>query len=101
MFALENLGIAYLGYYARHLPASIEIEQATRDYVASSGGLLIAMGLVFALLNFILAAVEAKPWVWVAGLTNIAGSIICCPPGALLLFVWLKPEVKAFYGITH
>ncbi|HOH39117.1 MAG TPA: hypothetical protein PK807_02365 [Verrucomicrobiota bacterium] len=64
-------------------------------------GVLLLMGLVFALAFALALVLPRKPWSWIYGLVLIClGMTSCCllPAVIPLLIYWLKPEVKNWFN---
>lgn len=64
-------------------------------------GVLLLMGLVFALAFALALVLPRKPWSWIYGLVLIClGMTSCCllPVVIPLLIYWLKPEVKNWFN---
>ena len=100
VLALEQLALAIFGWWLTRYappPDMADMQQS----LATSGRLLMLLGTVFIWPNLALAVAPRKPWVWVAGLTNLAAAVVCCPPGVLLLFVWMRPAIKAHFGMVE
>ena len=65
------------------------------------GAVILILGLVFFIPYAIAPFLPRQSWVWVFGLVLICIGLssLCCLPACIpLLLVWLKPEMKAFYG---
>ncbi len=100
ILALEQVALAYFGWWlTTYVPPADMIEY--QDTLTGGGRLLMVMGTIFIWPNLALAVAPRKPWVWVAGLTNLAAAVVCCPPGALLLFAWNRADVKRHYGMPE
>lgn len=67
--------------------------------LAVYGTILAILGIVFAAGNLMLAFAPRKPWLWIAGLSNLAAAVLCCPPAGLLIFVWLRMDTKRHFGL--
>lgn len=100
ILALEQVGLIALGWYLTQMPPPADAPE-TKQTLVTSGWLLMGCGALFVWPNLILAACPRKPWVWVAGLTNLAASLLCCPPGVLLLIPWLRSDVKRHFGMPQ
>jgi hypothetical protein len=65
------------------------------------GGVFIVFGLAFAIPFAAAPFLPRQNWVWVLGLVLICLGLTstCCLPVCIpLLILWLKPEMKAYYG---
>lgn len=100
LMALEQLGLVAFGLWLRtYVPPPEQADTAPQLYLL--GTLLAVMGIAFCALNLTLALGPRKPWVWIAGLTNLAAAVVCCPPGALLLLVWTRLDVRRHFGMPE
>ena len=82
------------------------VDQQTTEIVvtavSSVGWSLLAMGVVFGLTAFSLPYAPDNRKTWVAHLVHIifgATSCVLTPLCVPLLIAWLKPEVKAWFGV--
>ncbi len=100
ILALEQVALAYFGWWLTGYVPPPEMADS-QETLAGSGRMLMIMGTLFIWPNLALAVAPVRPWLWVAGLTNLAAAIICCPPGGLLLLVWNRKEVKRHFGMPE
>ncbi|HOX57323.1 MAG TPA: hypothetical protein P5205_12560 [Candidatus Paceibacterota bacterium] len=64
-------------------------------------GVLLAVGLVFAVVFALPFVLPRRPWVWVYSLVLICiGMTSCCilPAAVPLLIYWLKPDAKSWFN---
>jgi hypothetical protein len=84
------------------------VDQATTEIVVTAvsavGWSLLAMGLVFGTTALSLPHAPDNRKTWVAHLVHIlfgATSCVLAPLCVPLLFAWLRPEVKAYFGVSR
>ena len=80
---------------ARHL-------QGQTVDLAVQGALCVVIGIVFVVPFSVSFFLPRKKWVWIYDLVLICLGLAncCCIPACIpLLIFWLKPEVKAYFGM--
>lgn len=73
------------------------------DELRFQGGALVIVGIAFAIVYGVGLFLPRKQWGWVYGLVLLGlGMTSCCtwPATIPLLIAWLKPEMKARFGMT-
>ncbi len=98
VLALEQVGLVAFGLWVRGYVPPEGAEVSTKA-LSVYGTVLAILGIVFAAGNLMLATAARRPWLWVAGLSNLAAAVLCCPPAGLLLFVWLRADTKRHFGV--
>ena len=86
----------------RELAVDQETTQIVANAVAMVGWSLVAMGVAFGVAAFSLPHAPDNKKTWVAHLVHIvfgATSCVLTPLCLPLLFAWLKPEVKEWFGV--
>jgi hypothetical protein len=102
LLALTYLGVAALGVFILVVGFSTG-PSSSSDAMTTTvmGGIYTMLGAALAIPSLIGVFAGRKKWVWVLHLVMIAlgfTSCACWPFCIPLIFAWLKPEVKAWYG---
>ena len=100
VLAVEHFGLACFGWWVRGFIPPPE-DMGFKPSLETGGTVLLWMGLAFGFLNLALIFAPRKPWVWVAGLSNLAATVVCCPPGLLVLIAWNRLETKRHFGMPE
>jgi hypothetical protein len=96
--ALTNLALVALGLWCARFQMTDDYDPQTPvDTIHHMGQTLVATGLMFCILNIGMAFLPRKEWAWALAFTNILTGILCCPLALLLVPVWLRPEVRAWF----
>lgn len=104
LMALSNVGLCLLGIWMVRDPYPFESELFKPDLIREVGWMAVGMGAVFTVLHAAMTWLPVKPWAWVSHLINILVPLIFCCPAVIcvpLLIAWMRPEVKAYYGVNH
>jgi hypothetical protein len=92
------VGGVFISLYAEELGQS---EDAPRWLMVAYGSALVFLGLVLAAVFGAGVVLQPRPWVWIYGIVLIAigfSSPCCIPASVPLLFFWLKPETRVYFG---
>lgn len=95
--AVCQLGLITLGVWLQTFQPPPGTDPESVKALGPLGLLLIPLGVTFFFANAYLAFAKPKPWMWVAGITNIIGAVIFCPISFVLLLPWYRPEVKQYF----
>lgn len=100
--ALANVVLAAVGWWMYRDREQLRSDVFEPAVIGQVGVLTIVTGALFVVLNLLMMSLPRRPWAWVAHLINILVPIgLCCPIVVCLplLIYWLKPEVKAYFGV--
>jgi hypothetical protein len=76
---------------------------ARGDEALLQGGILTVVGLPLMVISAIAAFAPRAKWGWILNVAVMGigcTSCLCLPFAAILIVYWIKPEVKAWYGMT-
>lgn len=102
LLALANVGLAGVGWWLYADRENLRSDIFEPAVIGQVGVLTIVTGILFVVFNLLMMGLPRKAWAWVAHLINILVPIgLCCPAIVCLplLYYWMKPEAKAYFGV--